>query len=1179
MQEGPLPAQIAPSTAASFGALAAAALSGLLIAGCSSSDSAPFDTSVGALVQDLVEDPTGRIVVAPLVGPVEQIVPTNVQASGGQSALSVWSADGELVMTFDERVTPSHQVRIVGVDGVDEAWRGVATSDPRQTRVSILEATQDVSDATLGGDTIRVAFFSGPRVIESEIEDISNWSLFVEGVELDLTGSTVSLDPPTQTAQIDLGAFANLHATFEIAVQASTVADVTLSTSPVLGAAVGDTAPPALEGAQPIAQLIDVGAGGSEFGDLVVVDFDEPMSPVFGASIANFGVVDHPQAVATTSVTRAVLDPADPSRVFLQFSGPVVPGYDQLGLTGVRDAHGNALPAITAPVAAATLAANAYSSVDFTTVEGIGNDLVVFELDQPIDPDFAGEAGAWSLEVDSAVIDPAQYVVGYDFAARRVTFALDFDVPNGAQAQVFANNVVDVDGEDFTLTSALTAATGDVVAPSVESVTQNRDADDTGFIVDVAFSEDLDVTSATNTAEYVFDPVNAIVSASVIDGTIVRLVTTDPVVPGDFQLDVGTGVADPAGNTPALAQDDLTVGSTDTEAPVLQWTLTRIVEGAANDLVYVGMNDRMIEAEIVDPANWSIQSPIGTALDLTGSTVTYDPITSIASLTLDGASPASFRIGDSVSVALSGVRDVAGNGVDTASVTSEADGERNLPSFDTAFVQTAQPTVVVARFSEPMGRLDDLFDASTNPEGVRVTVVDAVTSDASAPVSAAPTADLLGMELTFASSVPVGSALTIVGLTDLAGNPLFPVDGFALEAETGTPLGFDASTEARALQGARNDTITLEFMAPLGPWDVLDRSRLSMIESPSGDPIDLSTSTLEQTSPTTLVVTLTSGAVDQLESGATYQVTLTSDPSSPIASRQGVELVGSTQTSALAVVGDVSQGPTAASFAVVDALDAREVVVVFDEAVFPAAAAVAAEYSIGAATPTAATLVGDRAVRLTFASPVTVGSFVDVTTVAAVDASQNAASGTLSLAVQADVDAPAITGATADIVPGAALDLVTVTFDEPLDPTLARSPSSYTISSVGGGSVAFVAYDEETLTTTFGMVGLIQGETLGIQVDAASDLAGNALAAPISTTATVDGDDVPPAIVSGMVDLFSDPTGRTVLILFSEPVRPVFVTSPSAWSSTGAENVQGLELVAPDRLLMQLDGALAPTSV
>ncbi|MEO0660954.1 MAG: hypothetical protein AAFZ87_05410, partial [Planctomycetota bacterium] len=269
-----------------------------------------------------------------------------------------------------------------------------------------------------------------------------------------------------------------------------------------------------------------------------------------------------------------------------------------------------------------------------------------------------------------------------------------------------------------------------------------------------------------------------------------------------------------------------------------------------------------------------------------------------------------------------------------------------------------------------------------------------------------------------------------------------------------------------------------------------------MIESPSGDPIDLSTSTLEQTSPTTLVVTLTSGAVDQLESGATYQVTLTSDPSSPIASRQGVELVGSIQTSALAVVGDVSQGPTAASFAVVDALDAREVVVVFDEAVFPAAAVTAAEYSIGAATPTAATLVGDRAVRLTFASPVTVGSFVDVTTVAAVDASQNAASGTLSVAVQADVDAPAITGATADIVPGAALDLVTVTFDEPLDPTLARSPSSYTISSVGGGSVAFVAYDEETLTTTFGMVGLIQGETLGIQVDAASDLAGNALAAP-----------------------------------------------------------------------------------
>ena len=53
---------------------------------------------------------------------------------------------------------------------------------------------------------------------EEQAEDISNWNLFVEGVRLDLTGSTISLDVTTQVAAITLGSQANLHANFQLGV-------------------------------------------------------------------------------------------------------------------------------------------------------------------------------------------------------------------------------------------------------------------------------------------------------------------------------------------------------------------------------------------------------------------------------------------------------------------------------------------------------------------------------------------------------------------------------------------------------------------------------------------------------------------------------------------------------------------------------------------------------------------------------------------------------------------------------------------------------------------------------------------------------------------------------------------------------------------------------------------------
>ena len=147
----------------------------------------------------------------------------------------------DVAVVFDQRVTPSHQVRIVGLTGVSSEWRAVTTSDPRAPQMTIISATQDVSDNALGGDQIVVGFVAGPRMIESEVEDITNWTLTVDGVELDLSGSTIVHDVNSQVATFTLGGQANLHANFGLAAAISTVADNPISQSTVAGAATGDT--------------------------------------------------------------------------------------------------------------------------------------------------------------------------------------------------------------------------------------------------------------------------------------------------------------------------------------------------------------------------------------------------------------------------------------------------------------------------------------------------------------------------------------------------------------------------------------------------------------------------------------------------------------------------------------------------------------------------------------------------------------------------------------------------------------------------------------------------------------------------------------------------------------------------------------------------------------------------
>ncbi|MEM8712684.1 MAG: hypothetical protein AAGG01_17165 [Planctomycetota bacterium] len=311
----------------------------LCFASCSSSsddDGAP-EPSAASVVQNLTVDPDGETVTVDITGALADVTTASVEASAGQMPVSVVRTGDSIAVAFDARVTPAHQVRITGVEGVSAAWRSVTTSDGRAPRATVISATQDTSDNELGGDTVQVAFFGGPRVVESDVLDLSNWTITVGALDMDLTGSMATFDTATQVAELTLGSLANLHATFDVSVVAESVAAVAVDANDVAGAATGDSVAPAFEGGMPVTQNIVELSGGDELGRVVDFDFNEPISPVFGAQPGNFSVVDHPGAIGMTSITRVAVSQTDASVVRVSFSRPVVPGLDEILVDGEGD--------------------------------------------------------------------------------------------------------------------------------------------------------------------------------------------------------------------------------------------------------------------------------------------------------------------------------------------------------------------------------------------------------------------------------------------------------------------------------------------------------------------------------------------------------------------------------------------------------------------------------------------------------------------------------------------------------------------------------------------------------------------------------------------------------------------------------------------------------------------------
>ena len=1163
----------ARSTRLALSLIAAAAL-----AACSASSDSGAEVAASSVTQNLLVDPDGQTVTATLTGLGGALAAASVEASGGQVATGVSMSGDTAVITFDGAVTPDDQVRFVDVEGLGGQWRAVETTDARDPLFAITDATQDTSDLLLGGDTVTVRFYNGPRVLPADVEDLASWTLAVDGTGLDLTGSTVTFDAGTQTAVLTLGRLANLHSNFTLSVEAGTVASSSVHGGTLTGTATGDAGPPALDGGTPVRQLLDPAASGDEFGRVVLLDFDEPISPLFGPVASNISVVDHLEAQGTTVPTAVELVAGDDTQVRVTFSRPVVPGLDELSLDGILDAHGNAIVPVTSAVSAASTEVNGFASVELVTVEGLGNDRVVATTLQALDPDTAANDDRWTLVIGGApAIDLSTQRIVYDLFSRTLTIQLDFDVENGTTGDLTADGAVDVDGQLFSGPGPQALAAGDAVDPAVSSVIQNRVADGSGRTLDVVFSEDVDAASAADTSNYTVTPGLTVTSATQLAGNVVRLETDAVALPGDHTVTVAQAVSDPAGNDLGAAYGPAAFASSDTVAPRSVAVSGTAVEGGSNDRITVLFDDDMVPAEVEDAANWTVESPVGTPVDVAAATISYSPSAGSATVTLDGVAATSLVRMDDLTVRFSTMRDLGGNVVVADASTATVLGELNRPALEAAFIAAGGAgDELVLRFSEPMRRLTDLFDAVTRPDGVRYSLLGPGAGAPVAPISAAEVDGGLGVSLTFGAAIDPAATLDVVGLVDLAGNVLFPVQGAALDAEAVTEPSL-ASTTVTAIPGARNDELEVVFGEPMSTWGITSPESYSLAIAGGADlSAELDDAQLAFDGVDTLTVTFGPGSTFDLDAGTSYEVGLAVSGTTPLRTRFGVPLSAPAGSGPLAVAGDNAAGPDpAACAAVLDPLSAERAYVVFDESVDQAAAEVPAAYDLGGTVASAVTLVDPRVVQVTF-SGATVG-VGQVLTVAGtvVDTAGNAPTGALALSVTEDVSAPTVSSVSATIAQGVGGDLIEVSFSEAVDPVTAAAAASYSIASASGEvRLLAVLHDSGTDTVRLLVEDLVETAVVTVTVEGVRDVVGNELAGPVAVPTVPSGDITVPSIDVAVANLWADPTGRTVDVRFSEDIDYTFAATASRWSTSGAASVAGVQVIDFDHVRLALSEPL-----
>ncbi len=630
----------------------------------------------------------------------------------------------------------------------------------------------------------------------------------------------------------------------------------------------------------------------------------------------------------------------------------------------------------------------------------------------------------------------------------------------------------------------------------------------------------------------------------------------------------GLGLEDLAGNDIAGAVTGFALISSDTTPPVLTASDGVTVPGADNDTIEVVFDDTMIQSEVEMIANWTVQSPIGTAFDLTGATVSYDSNTNTATVTLGTGTTGSAADGnnlqtfDSINVALTGVRSLAGAMPSATPAVGTVTGDDEPPMLEALIASGG--TTAQARFSEAVKPLamGDLWDGTATDAGARFVIADA---DSIMPAMG-----------NIAMSAQATDTDTIMITDGLGGSEVFEFTsgGGAMAGNVEVNKGADATAAIAALIAAINGT-ALQITAAPGAGDSTDLTHDVPGAAGNTSAITVVEGGAVFTAPANLAggldvqqVRVTADPTEEAD-GAGYTVdfsTVTPDQAADSIQVFGIQDLAGNQffpvaAQALEVAVATAPALSGGTAPTADAVSGErndQIVVTFNT---PMSAANILEPSNYTAAPLDISSAsfdfdGTDTVTITLddamASNVQFGVNSDVTVVNNAGTPLTSAHGVAILASDNMLtpgtgdNAPITMGGTQAFVGDAGNpNTAVVVFPEAVDPVGSAVATNYANNAANAASVTML--DPRTVRLTFA-VAPVATDTLTIETAAATDLGGTPAAGQISIALGAVDATAPTATLSATA--VSGAGGDQIEVSYSEPVDTAAALIPANYSFT-----------------------------
>ncbi|MBI4575084.1 MAG: Ig-like domain-containing protein, partial [Planctomycetes bacterium] len=805
-------------------------------------------------VQDTAADPTGATLQLRFDEAVEATTAgsaSSYASSGPATASAALLFDAQSVrVRLQSPATPG--VTTLAVQGVKDL-AGNLMAPATSLAVAAPDTTppglaQVAAESVPGGppDEVRVRYDEPVDAVDAV--DAARYALeSPTGTPLSLSGAGLSYDTAAQTARLQLSG-ASLAAGASFQVRVTGVRDVfgnamgsTAAGGTVTTAFAGlDAEPPRIAGAS--ARSV---SGPSN--DTVQVVYDEEVDSSAAATLASYRLESPTGAQRDLTGSRVAYDAATRTAT-ITLDAPaggvtLATGASFTVLVdGVRDAAGN--PVYPGTSRAGKVEGDATPPRVTGAVQDLGLDptarTVAVDFDEAVDAAAAGAPGSYSLGTGG----PATVSATPQAGGTRVLLAFASAVLPGRDT-LTVKDVRDLAG-NVIVTTAQALSSTDGTPPTLAGLAARSASGAANDTVVVTYSEPVVESDAVARSNFVLEsPTGTVLDLGTADlrydaAARATAITLGGGRPVDLRTGASatvrlTAVRDLAGNALAAGAAASSQVAGDATPPAIASSAATAVSGAANDTIAVVYDEDVEAAGASDPASYALEQPTGAARPLATATASYDAATRTATLTLGGGSPVDLSTragGDSYTVRVSGVRDLAGNAAAGVSSSGTVGGDRAPPTVARA-VQVAPDTVDVA-FSEVVSA------ASVLAAGF------AATGGAPATTSATLLAGGTAVRVVFAAAFPGTGTLEVQGVSDLAGNLLAPVAGQPVVGDT-TPPAL-ASSSLVTVSGPGNDRVALTYDEDVQPGTATDPANFAL-ESPTGTPLSLAGATLAYDAP------------------------------------------------------------------------------------------------------------------------------------------------------------------------------------------------------------------------------------------------------------------------------------------------------------------------------------------